>query len=249
VRTGTDFLVRPRPLQPPRMRLFCLAHAGGGASMFVRWAHELADGIEICAVQLPGRETRLREPGITRMASLTARLAVELTPWLDVTFAIFGHSMGCLAGFELARELRRRGLPQPGALFLSGHRAPASPNSLGQFSELPDDEFIAQIGARYGGIPPAVLADRDLLQHYLPALRADFELLGTYEYTHEAPLDCPFYAYNGLADTRVTAADLDEWRTLTTGPFQRRWFPGGHFYLQKERSAVLRCLASDLARE
>jgi medium-chain acyl-[acyl-carrier-protein] hydrolase len=141
------------------------------------------------------------------------------------------------------------GLPQPGALFLSGHRAPASPNSLGQFSELPDDEFIAQIGARYGGIPPAVLADRDLLQHYLPALRADFELLGTYEYTHEAPLDCPFYAYNGLADTRVTAADLDEWRTLTTGPFQRRWFPGGHFYLQKERSAVLRCLASDLARE
>jgi medium-chain acyl-[acyl-carrier-protein] hydrolase len=215
--------------------------------MFVRWAHELADHIEVCGVQLPGRETRLLEAPVTGMAALASQLAREVTPWLDAPFAIFGHSLGSLVGFELARALRRLGLPQPRALFISGFKSPAMPNGAGWFRGLPDDEFVAQVAARYGGIPAPVAADPDLLRHYLPALRADFEVLASYQYVPEAPLDCPFFAYNGLADPRVRAGDLDGWRALTTGRFTERWFPGGHFYLQEGRSAVLNCLTPDLA--
>jgi medium-chain acyl-[acyl-carrier-protein] hydrolase len=215
--------------------------------MFARWGHRLADHIDVCGVQLPGRETRLREVAITRMPQMARQLAQELTPWLDAPFAIFGHSLGCLVGFELARELRRRGLPQPCGHFVSGCKPPDIPNRVEWIRGLPDDEFVAQIAVRYGGIPTAVAADPELLRHYLPALRADFEVLGSYQYLPEVPFDCPFWAYNGLADTRVTAGDMEGWRAFTTGRFTDRRFPGGHFYLQEDRSPVLRCLASDLA--
>lgn len=112
----------PRPAAP--LRLFCLSHAGGGASLFRHWHEPFATLAEICPVQLPGREGRLGEPAFASLHPLVDALIAALGDHLDRRYAIFGHSMGALVGFELARELRRRGLPMPVQLFLASYCAP-----------------------------------------------------------------------------------------------------------------------------
>ena len=182
------------------------------------------------------------------MNALVNRLGRELSPWLDVRFVFFGHSMGSLVAFELARELRRRGMPQPAGLFVSAYRSPKVPHAFASYHDLSDNEFIVKVGARYGGIPAALAEDKELLQHYLPGLRADFALLSQYEFAPEEPLDCPFFVYNGLSDSLITPADVEVWRTLTSTSSVERWFPGGHFYIRSHRAAVLQSLANDLGR-
>jgi medium-chain acyl-[acyl-carrier-protein] hydrolase len=246
---GANILLRPFPRRNPRMRLLCFPHAGGGASAYSRWSHDLGPDIEVCGVQLPGRETRRREAPLTGAPALVEQLAGELAPWLAGGFAFFGHSLGALLAFELSRALRRRGAAMPRVLFLSGYESPMTANGAGRFQGLSDAELIARVGERYGGIPPVVSSDPDLLQHYIPVLRADFELLAAYRYAPEPPLDRPIFVYNGVSDARVTAQTLQGWRELTTGPYQERWFPGAHFYLQDNRAAVLRRLSLDLLGE
>src|SRR4051794_36920377 len=113
----SPWFVVPTPRPDARRRLFCLPHAGGGAAAFRRWADGMAAAVEVVAVQPPGRETRFREPPFTDWRSLVVSLADALPA--DRPFALFGHSLGALLAFELARELRRRGGPPPDHLFVA----------------------------------------------------------------------------------------------------------------------------------
>ena len=122
----------------------------------------ISAGIEVARVHLPGRETRLREPLFNRLASLVDTLVEELIPWIDGPFALFGHSMGALLVFELARGLRRRHGLLPVHLFVSGYRAPQLPPSESPFSHLPDAEFIDRV-RRYGGLPDLVAQNEELI--------------------------------------------------------------------------------------
>ena len=90
-----------------RLRLFCFPYAGGGASIYHPWSKRLSGDVEICPLYLPGRENRLREPCFKRLSSLVEELTDALTHFMDVPFAFFGHSMGALISFEVARRLRR----------------------------------------------------------------------------------------------------------------------------------------------
>lgn len=214
--------------------------------MFARWALEAHSTMEVFGLQPPGRETRLQEPPVRHMELLVKEFADELETLLNVPYAFFGHSMGALVAFELARELRRRGSNEPLAMVLSGFRTPGGSTPMSEYLALPDDEFIARVGERYGAIPSAILADKGLLALYLPAIRADFELLSAYQFWEDTPLNCPIHLYNGTSDRLIEPAALDGWQTKTTGQCTRRWFPGGHFYLREQRTAVLRALAEDL---
>jgi medium-chain acyl-[acyl-carrier-protein] hydrolase len=235
---------RPRP--QARQRLFCLPYAGGAASGYRSWADLLPADVEVCPVQLPGRGSRFREAPFRRVADLVAALAEGLLPLLDLPFALFGHSMGALVAFELARELRRRGAHAPSLLALSGHQAPRRPAPEPPFSHLPDAEFLAEVRRRYDGIPPEVLAEEELLRLLLPVLRADIEVLESYAYAPEGPLDCPVSCFGGENDPHVSLADLQAWRDETSGPLRVRTFAGGHFFVESARDEVLRCLSLDL---
>jgi medium-chain acyl-[acyl-carrier-protein] hydrolase len=225
--------------------LFCLPHAGGGASAFRGWADALPADVEVCPVQLPGRENRLAEPAFDRLEPLVQALADVADPWLDLPFAIFGHSNGALIGFELARLLRARGRPGPLHLFASGRRAPDLPADRGLTHQLPEEEFLSTL-QELGGLPPALLEHRELLELLVPALRADTAIHETYVFAEEAPLACPITAYGGLSDPRVAREQLEAWGRHTSGGFVARIFPGGHFYLQDDRPTVLRSLSADL---
>jgi surfactin synthase thioesterase subunit len=174
-------------------------------------------------------------------------LREAVSPLFDRPFAIFGHSFGSVLAFELARELRRRGDPEPVLLCLSGHRPPSMGRREMPLAALPDDEFVEQVCRLYGGIPRAVLEEPELLALCLLSLRADFTLLERYLFEPEEPLSSPLLLLAGRDDPCVDARDLEAWRALSRGPSAVHWFPGAHFYLHEQgRIPFLQCLAGEL---
>lgn len=244
---GNPFLSISRPVADARFRLFCFPHAGGAASLFRLWHAGLPACVEVCGVQLPGREARWREEVFTNVDALLGLLVPALAPLLDVPFALFGHSMGALLAFELTRELRRRGLPAPAHLFASGRRAPQTPDRGYDIHQLSDAEFLDEIITRYDGIPQIILDEPELLRVYLRALRADFALIETHRYRAEPPLACPVSVVNSLDDPSVTLDELLAWRVQTDNFFRLELLPGDHFYFHKNPAQLLRSLSRDLA--
>lgn len=243
----TDLLIRwPKPNARARLRLFCFPYAGGGASVYYSWSNLLPPSVEVCPVQLPGREARLSEPPFTSMPVLVDHLAGALAPHLDVPFAFFGHSLGALVSFELARELRRRSMPAPVRLFVSGCAAPHRFSLSDPIYHLPDAEFIEGL-RRLDGTPHAVLESADLMRLLMPVLRADFGLYESYIYTPEEPLDCPVSAYGGSQDHRVGLEKIKDWQDQTRGDFRQRIFPGNHFFLHANAALLTQAVSSDLA--
>ncbi len=214
-----------------RLRLFCLPYAGGGASAFRAWAGMLPPWVELCALQLPGRENRLREPPITSFDSLVTHLIAVLKEHLDLPYALFGHSMGALLGFEVARGMvtLSDAVPLPSYLFLSGCRAPRLPDDRPPIHTLPHDEFIAKL-RELGGTPEEILQHEELLDLLLPLIRADFQLVADYRYRAADPLPMPLVVYGGSDDREVPVTSLAAWRE--EGPKMRmRIFAGNHFFL------------------
>ena len=225
----------------PAPRLFCFPHAGGGAGQPLALS-----GWTAIPVRLPGRESRLAEAPFERMGPLVAALADNIASYLDRPFAFFGHSMGAVVAFELARELRRRSRPLPMMLIASGARAP-------QFRRhhvpppAPSREAFVEELRRLEGIPAEVLDDPALMRAILPALASDAALYRNYVYAEEAPLPIPVRAYGGADDPNVRREHLDGWADQTTASFAVRVFPGGHFYLAIAREPFLEALDKDLA--
>ncbi|MET7784596.1 thioesterase II family protein [Streptomyces mirabilis] len=204
-------------------RLFVFPHAGAGASAY-RLAAYLPDTVEVCTVQLPGRENRLAEPALTSLDDAVAALAPLIADHTDLPYAFFGHSMGSLIAFETARRLRALGTRLPDRLFLSGMRAPGLPDRDLRHT-LPDDKLLAT--AEFGGV------DAELQELLLPLLRADLTLCETYTHRAEAPLPCPLTVLAGSDDDSVDGTELAGWREHTSADFELHLFPGApHLYVR-----------------
>jgi medium-chain acyl-[acyl-carrier-protein] hydrolase len=242
--SANDWVVRYRANEQARLRLFCFPYAGGGASLFRAWLDALPPEVELCGIQLPGRETRLREPAYTRLVPLIQELAEAIIPYLDRPFAFYGHSMGALISFELARQLRRVHNRHPVGLYLAAYRAPQLPNPNIRIHHLPEEMF--KVVLRAEGIPETILQNRELMQAMLPTLRADFELCDTYEYKEEAPLACPFLIFGGQDDVRVNLADLELWPVHSSTQSHLSVMPGSHFFLHSAQDLLLTTIARDL---
>ncbi len=243
--TIDKWVKRPIIHPQPRMRLFCLPHAGGGTSTFYGWTDELPTGIEICLLQLPGRESRLLEEPIKCLSSLVTLLADVLNPLLDCPFALFGHSLGALVSFEFARELRRRGLNMPVHLFVAGCRAPQINFRHANLYQLSDGSFVEYLASQKM-ISKLVLQEPRLMAYLLPGLRADFALFETYCYVSENVLRCPITIYGGLADQTTSLAELQAWQVQTTKECNLYMMPGDHFFLQDARTRLIKSILTDL---
>jgi len=229
-----------------RLRLFCFPYAGGGASVYRGWSGQIPGDVEVCPVQLPGRESRLRDQPFDRPEPLIQAIADVLQPHFDMPFIFFGHSMGAMISFELARELRRRGQTLPLHIFVSGRRAPQSPPREEPIHQLPDEEFYAKL-RELNGTPEEVLQHAELMRLLTPILRADFAVNETYVYQPEEPFDFGISAFGGLADEEVNRDDVAAWREQTRGRFRMRMLPGDHFFIHGNRELVLEAVARDLA--
>jgi valine--pyruvate aminotransferase len=228
------------------VRLLCLPHAGAGATVYRNWASGLPDWVGVCPMQPPGRERRRAEPPATQVRPLVAAAADEVVASVRAPYAIFGHSTGALCAFELAREMRRRGAPEPAYLFVSGRPAPQDPMRQTRLGEL-SIEALADVLRRLGGTPEEVLSDRDFLAMIQPMLVADFTVNEEYAYYPEPPLDVPLMAFPATGDPDGTAEAMAPWREATAAGFSARELDGGHFAIFDQAATVLGHIAGALA--
>ncbi len=237
----TDWIYIPKPLTEATARLFCFPYAGGGPSTFHQWPQAFdAQNVplEIGSVSLPGHEFRIAEPAISNLAKLIPRLAQEMEPHFNRPFYFFGYSVGALIAFELVRFLRSQKAPQPRHLFVCAKGAPHLPLPFPPIHDLPDPELIQEL-KRFDGTSKEVLENQQLMELFLPCLRADFSLNETYEHEEEAPLECPITAFVGLDDREAGPNLMQPWAQHTNGPFQIREFPGGHFFVPDQLEGIV----------
>lgn len=227
-----------------RVRLFCFPYAGGAASLYRTWNRLLPRDIDVCPVQLPGREGRLSDAPIMAMDALVATLTRDLLPLLDRPYALFGHSLGGLVAFELALALKRAGASSPLVLFASACRAPTF-REREPIYRLPDPDFLSAI-REMDGTADEVFKHTDLVKLLLPMLRADFCLNDTYLHEEECQLTCPIHVLAGTRDVETTAEELAGWKDQTTGSTKITQFDGGHFFLTSCTKRVLGVLETTL---
>jgi medium-chain acyl-[acyl-carrier-protein] hydrolase len=230
--------VRPSPT--PGIRLFCFPHAGAGSLAYQGWGRLLPPAIQVLPVLPPGRETRLREASYTSIEPYVEDLAAALAPELRVPYALFGHSLGALVAFELARRLRADGLAAPVHLFVSGRIAPQLTDHRRILHRLPAGDLTRELAA-LGGISGDLDLGDHRLSHVLAALRADLGVNERYAFRAEPALGTAVTALGGTTDPRVNESQLADWRTQTSGSFALHTYRGGHFYLAEpeHRGALL----------
>lgn len=238
--------IRPNP--DAALRLYAFPFAGGGASVFFPWARHLGPEIELWAIRLPGRETRLREAPIGSFEAMRRAVIAELAPQLKPPFALLGHSLGAILAYTLARDLQRAGSTAPKALIVAGARPPARPIPRPLLSEMDDTRFVRELGERYDSLPPSVVQNPELLALVLPVLRADIGVYESYQHETEPLLRCRTAAFGGEGDPLVSPADLAGWSAHCAGNFSHQLFPGNHFFLQSGVEAAVKATERILLR-
>lgn len=224
-------------------QVVCFPHAGGSAAYYHPMARALAPAVELLAVQYPGRQDRRHEPCLDRITDLAGAVAGHLAERLREPAVLFGHSMGALVSFEVARALEERGV-RLRALVVSGRRAPSRTRDE-NVHRLDDDGIVAEL-ARLSGTGSAVLSDPEIMRAALPAIRADYRAVETYRPDGMPRVGCPLLVLTGTEDPQVTVDEARDWERHTTGPCEVRPFPGGHFFLERHASAIIDLVRSRL---
>jgi medium-chain acyl-[acyl-carrier-protein] hydrolase len=228
------------------MKLFCFPPAAGGASLFRRWSSALAPQVELCAIQLPGRESRIREQPAVHMAALVDEISSDIAGLLGKSFGFYGHSMGALIAFEVAHAVREKTGRSPAHFFLSASRPPQDRQLVHRLHDLPDEEFLCEV-QRYGLLPAHVLKCNELMQLLVPLLRADLRLCDEYRYCQRAPFTCPVTAIGCFDDPWVTAAELAAWEAHTAGRFELVMIAGGHQFHDESAEIFLNIIHNRLS--
>lgn len=221
-------------------RLFCFPFAGGSAAAFVPWADELKSaGIDVWSAQPRGRGMRFNEPLHRSVKEMAEDYMEVIRRRQDLPFAFYGHSLGGLLAFELSLQLEAEGLVPPTHLIMGATAPPVLGLIHPRIAHLPDDGFMVAVRERYSGIPDAVLREPELLELFLPGLRADFTAHENFDRSPVRQVHCPITALAGSDDPMIDAPRMREWGRHTTAEFDLRVIAGDHFFLAASRDSVL----------
>ncbi|MEU3201828.1 alpha/beta fold hydrolase [Streptomyces sp. NPDC006996] len=235
---------RFHPSPTATRRLVCFPHAGGSASFYFPVSAELRDTVDLLAVQYPGRQDRRAERAAEDLHLMADEVAGALGRWHDLPLTLFGHSMGALVAFEVARRIERAG-GRVDHLFVSGRPGPAA-DGPEPSRPLDDDGIIAEVRAM-SGTDARLLEDEELLGMVLPALRGDYRALQAYRADHGSAVTCPVTALTGDQDPWTPLPEAAAWRARTTAAFDLKVFPGGHFYPSDRPDDVIGTLREHFA--
>lgn len=214
-----------------RRRLVCFPHAGGSANFFRSWAPLLSEDVALLAVQYPGRADRMREQCATNLLEIAAEVGESLRAEVDQPTTLFGHSMGAIVAYEVARLLESFGHSVE-RVVASAARAPHERDGVASFDVWNDDAAMRSL-VSLGGTEddPELLEDPRVRALVLPYLRADYTMLQRYRHPSGAGLRCEVLVVSGESDTHVTPEHCVRWADVTHGRFAHVVRPGGHFYL------------------
>ncbi|MFT4173960.1 MAG: alpha/beta fold hydrolase [Rhodocyclaceae bacterium] len=230
-----------------KYRMFCFPFAGGGSAAYRGWSAALPESVELVACQLPGRENRIAEEFVTDIARVVDILQDEIAPYLDRPFVFFGHSMGGSICFELARRLLRDGTAHNlRKVLVSACRPPHRRDEREYIGRLPEKEFIARL-KDLDGTPDEFFQMPELMEVFIPILRADFCLAESYVHYEAPALPVALEALAGIDDS-ISLDHMAEWRRYTRADFRLTAFNGGHFFINSQRALVLDALQAALNR-
>lgn len=236
-----------RPSACCQQRLFCFPHAGGGASAFRGLKAALEpEGIELCALQAPGRENRISHPLMHTAAEMVDHFEQAIATLEPLPFSFLGHSMGTLIAFLLSRQLHNKGKALPGRLIVSASLSPSTRLEPRDSYTLAGEDFKKKVFA-HGGVPEQLRNMPELMELFLPVLRADYEVFDRYVHEDASRLSIPLSVYAGIADTAVPLDELLFWQDVTKTAISIRQFSGGHFYLYQQLDEVKAALQQDLS--
>ena len=237
------FSKKPKP--DASMRLFCFPFGGGGASVFHGWPDAVGDDVDVRALQLPGRETRFREPRDSDLGTLINEIVSALGAYQDKPFAFFGYSLGSLIAFEVCRELRRRNMNTPLHLFIAALSPPQLPPPHPPISALEDEEFVQKVEYYYQPEGEA-WNHAELRELLLPILKDDIALYESYIYREDSPLSCPIDVFAGESDRSSPLELAQYWSEQTTDNVRQHVFQGGHFFIDHAVDEIQQLVASTL---
>lgn len=242
---GSSLWIRRfHPDPQSKVRLVCFPHAGGSASFYFSASRALQGDVELLAVQYPGREDRRAEPCAASITELVDCIFEVLHHVSGPPLALFGHSMGAVVAFEVARRIEREMGAAAVRLFVSGRRAPSC--HRGEYVHLQDDQGLLAEVRTLNGTNARVLGDEEIMRMSLPALRGDYRAIESYRGQKGAQVSCPISMLVGESDPRVTVDEALAWRTHTSAGFDSHIFSGGHFYLGERQSQVLELIRDRL---
>jgi medium-chain acyl-[acyl-carrier-protein] hydrolase len=241
--TRGSWLVIPRPITRPSLRVFICPFIGGGVTYWRAWLQLLPADVEAVVYLLPGRERRISEPPLRSMTAVVCELARASEAYLGVPFVMFGHSTGADIAFELTHHLRERHGILPALLAVSSAAAPHLPRSPERVSQLPTAELIRRL-ASTAGSRQGVLRNREILKLMVPTMRADCEVAESFRYRPRGPLACDLLVLGGEDDSMISSAQVQSWREHAARRFTLETFPGGHFYFKGRESEIVRLLMS-----
>ncbi|MGW7492585.1 thioesterase II family protein [Streptomyces sp. NPDC054786] len=244
VQGTTDWVRRFHPAPDADSRLVCFPHAGGAASYYHGVSASLSPDVDVLAMQYPGRQDRRTEPCLRTIDELAAQSVQALAPWTDRPLTLFGHSMGAMVAFEVARRLVAEGTV-PLSLIVSGRRAPSRTRQ--ENVHLQDDAGVLAEMQRLDGTESRLLDDEELRALFLPVIRSDYQAVETYRYVPGAPLPCPVLTLTGDADPVTDIDEANAWGEHTVAGFELRVFPGGHFFLNRHAATVTDLIRSRIA--
>lgn len=223
--------------------LLCFHYGGGSASVFRGWENFFPENFQLIAIQLPGRESRFSEAPISLLSEVVKQLYEEIYPYIkkEKPYGIFGHSIGALLGFELARKLSSVYLPK--LLIVSAAGAPQISIKRDLITNLPDRDFLKKLKI-YNGLPDTLNENEEILSTFMPMLRADLSILESYIYQPDLPLECQVLAIGGTRDPMISSKDIAAWCMQTRNLFTMRLFEGDHFFIKSHKTEVLSYLSN-----
>jgi surfactin synthase thioesterase subunit len=236
--TSPKCLVTPKQRPNADVKLICFPYAGGSVATYSTWVKNLPDNVELSIVQMPGRGPRMFETAHANMKDVMCELLAIMPDFLNKPYILFGHSLGSRIAFELMAELQTLKLPLPLHFIASGSRGPHDKSNKKDIYHLPEPEFIAEL-KKLNGTPKAVLENQELMDLFLPLLRADFELADTYCFEGDSVFNCPISVLGGEEDIDISFAQLESWQNFFVQKAKVHMLPGDHFFIDSHKDICL----------
>lgn len=219
-------------------RLFCFPFAGAGSNVYRSWISDLSPEIDVCPIQLPGRENRMNEKAIDNVHDMASQIATEIEPYTDVPFAFFGHCIGALIAYELVVTMQKLNMNTPDHIYLSAFRSPEYTNPNRELYQLDDAEFKSEI-KEYGGFSDYILNNDEIMKTIMPMLRADFALHENYRYPGNESVECPISLLCGDQDHIVKKEHMQNWSNVSNHDVNLTMISGGHFFINERKEDIL----------
>ena len=233
------WFIIPKPNPSADLKLICFPYAGGGVNVFTSWSKYLPENIELIIVQTPGRGSHMTAKPYINMEELIQNLLREVIVHFKKPYILFGHSLGSRVAFALMNEAYKLYNSLPLHFIASGSRSPHKKLITEPIYNLPTDDFIQKLKI-LNGTPNEVLENRELMNFFLPVLRADFKIADEYIYRGKTKFNCPISVLTGEYDIGVTLGDAKSWGDLFTQKVSVHTIPGDHFFINSHRDIVLK---------